>query len=312
MKVLSTGGSSFTGFWFIRELAAAGHHVTAIFRKHPDEYSEALRRQRVVLASEVSRPIYGCSFGDARFLSLIAEEGWDILCHHGADVTNYKSPDFDPVAALRNNTHNLPSVIEALRKAGCDRLLLTGSVFEAGEGAGSEGLPDFSPYGLSKTLTARMFEFYCRRAGIGLGKFVIPNPFGPFEEQRFTAYLMKNWLTGATASCSSPSYVRDNCHVSLLAKVYAQFAAGLPASGFTRINPSGYAESQGAFTLRLAQEMRPRLNLPCSVELKKQTDFSEPRVRINTDLPDVDALGWDESAAWDEMARYYQCLHTGL
>ena len=134
MKVLSTGGSSFTGFWFIRELASAGHHVTAIFRKHPGEYSEALRRQRVVLVSEVSRPIYGCSFGDARFLSLIAEEGWDILCHHGADVTNYKSPDFDPVAALRNNTHNLPSVIEAIRKAGCHRLLLTGSVFETGEG----------------------------------------------------------------------------------------------------------------------------------------------------------------------------------
>ena len=41
-------------------------------------------------------------------------------------------------------------------------------------------------------------------------------------------------------------------------------------------------------------------------ELKKQVDFSEPRVRINTDLPDADALGWDESAAWDDMARYYQ------
>jgi hypothetical protein len=52
--------------------------------------------------------------------------------------------------------------------------------------------------------------------------------------------------------------------------------------------------------------MRPRLGLPCSVELKKQTEFLEPRVRINTDPPDVDALCWDESAAWDEMARYYQ------
>ena len=40
MKVLFTGGSSFTGFWFIRELAAAGHDVTAVFRKRPDEYSE--------------------------------------------------------------------------------------------------------------------------------------------------------------------------------------------------------------------------------------------------------------------------------
>jgi hypothetical protein len=54
--------------------------------------------------------------------------------------------------------------------------------------------------------------------------------------------------------------------------------------------------------------MRPRLGLPCPVELKKQIDFPEPRVRINTDLPDVNALGWDESAAWDAMACYYQRL----
>ena len=32
MKILFTGGSSFTGSWFIRELAAAGHQVTAVFR----------------------------------------------------------------------------------------------------------------------------------------------------------------------------------------------------------------------------------------------------------------------------------------
>jgi hypothetical protein len=46
------------------------------------------------------------------------------------------------------------------------------------------------------------------------------------------------------------------------------------------------------------------------VELKKQTDFSEPRVRINTDILDADALGWNESAAWDDMAAYYQRLHV--
>ena len=54
--------------------------------------------------------------------------------------------------------------------------------------------------------------------------------------------------------------------------------------------------------------MRPRLDLPCAVELKKQADFPEPRVRINTDIPDGDALGWSESAAWDEFAAYYRQL----
>ena len=262
------------------------------------------------MAAEVCRPVQGCSFGDERFLDLIAEGGWDLLCHHAANVTNYKSPDFDTIAALSNNTRNLPDVLEALKTAGCHRLLLSGSVFEGGEGAGSQGLPDFSPYGLSKALTAQVFRYYCARAGIGVGKFVIPNPFGPYEEPRFTTYLVKNWLAGATPNCSSPAYIRDNIHVSLLAKAYAKFALEIPADGFARTNPSGYVESQGAFTLRLAQELRPRLRLPCPVELKKQVDFPEPRVRINTDPADADALGWDESAAWDEMAVYYRRLYA--
>jgi nucleoside-diphosphate-sugar epimerase len=305
MKILFTGGSSFTGSWFIRELAAAGHEVTAVFRKPLDQYTDEVRRQRVTRALEVCRPIPECSFGDDAFLQQIRNEKFDLLAHHAADVTNYKSPDFDAVAALGNNTHRLPEVLEALKNSGCHRVLLSGSVFEGGEGAGSQGLPDFSPYGLSKALTSRAFHYYCDRAGIGLGKFVIPNPFGPFEEPRFTAYVMKSWLAGGRPACSFPAYVRDNIHVSLLAKAYAQYASIVPSAGFSRVNPSGYAESQGAFTLRLANEMRPRLNLPCLVDLPKQVDFPEPRVRINTDPPDLDVLNWDESAAWDEMASYY-------
>ena len=73
-----------------------------------------------------------------------------------------------------------------------------------------------------------------------------------------------------------------------------------------RLNPSGYVESQGAFTLRFAREMKPRLGLACEVELKDQTQFAEPRVRINTDLPDAKALEWNEAVAWDELAEYYR------
>lgn len=305
MKILFTGASSFTGYWFVRELAAAGHEVTAVFRGEPEGYSDPIRRERVARLADVCRPVYGCSFGDEKFLAL-AGGGFAVLCHHAADVTNYKSPDFDALGAVANNARNLPAVLAALEGGGARRVVLTGSVFEGGEGAGSQGLPDFSPYGFSKRLTAEVFRYDCERAGLSLGKFVIPNPFGPYEEPRYTAYLIKNWLAGATPSCSNPLYVRDNIHVSLLAKVYARFVADLPATaGFARINPLGYAESQGAFTLRLAEALRPRLNLPCEVELKKQTAFPEPRVRINTDIPDAAALGWDESTAWDELAEYY-------
>lgn len=308
MKILLTGASSFTGYWFVRELAAAGHEVVAVLRRRPEDYPDEARRERARRVVELAAaPAFGCSFGDDAFLGLVRDGGFDVLAHHAADVTNYRSPDFDAVGAAANNARNLPAVLAAFKGAGGRRLVLTGSVFEGGEGSGSEGLPDFSPYGLSKRLTAEAFRYYCGRDGLSLGKFVIPNPFGPFEEPRYTAYLIKNWLAGETPSCANPAYVRDNIPASLLAKAYAGFVAGLSeAPGFARLNPMGYAETQGAFTLRLAEAMRPRLGLPCQVELKKQTAFPEPRVRINTDIPDAEALGWDESAAWDEMADFYK------
>lgn len=311
MKILLTGASSFTGYWFLRELADAGHEVTAVYRRRPDAYADQPRRTRVELGAALGRPVYGCAFGDDDFLRLIREQGpWDLLGHHAADVTNYKSPDFDVLAAVRNNTHQLPAVLDALQAGGCRRVLLTGSGFEPDEGAGSQGLPAFSAYGLSKGLTAQMFRYYCGARGLGLGKFVVPNPFGPYEEPRFTAYLVKTWRQGQVPAVSTPAYVRDNIHVSLLAKAYRWFADQVPESGFRKFNPSGYVETQGAFARRFAAEVAPRLGLAGGVELKVQTEFPEPRVRLNTDLLDAAALGWDEAQAWDEIAAYYRELST--
>ena len=159
---------------------------------------------------------------------------------------------------------------------------------------------------MSKTLTAAAAAFYADREGFTFEKFVIPNPFGPYEEPRFTAYLMKSWLAGETARVQTPRYVRDNIHVSLLAKAYAAFVGASQVSGTVRrFNPSGHPESQGAFAERLRRAAAARRRLPCGLELGVQTTFPEPPVRINTDLLDAQELGWSEAQAWDELVRYY-------
>jgi nucleoside-diphosphate-sugar epimerase len=307
MLILFTGASSFTGYWLVRELAAAGHEIVATFRRGADQYTDDLRRRRVNGVLQHCTPVFGCSFGDSRFVELARGAKWDVLCHHAADVTNYKSPDFNVVEAVANNTRNLPAVLDALAAAGCRRIVLTGSGFEQNEGAGSQGLPAFSPYGLSKGLTAEMFRYYVLQRGLSLGKFVIPNPFGPYEEPRFTTYLVRTWHEGKTPAVGTPAYVRDNIHVTLLAKAYLQFVRQLgDAPGMVKFNPSGYVETQGAFARRFAAEMSSRLGIPCPLDLKQQTDFPEPRVRLNTDQLDAAALGWDEARAWDELAEYYR------
>ncbi len=306
MKILLTGASSFTGMWFARELAATGHEVCATMTRSPGCY-EGLRGRRVALLPSACRPTFGCRFGDPEFVDLVRQERPDMLCHHGAEVTDYKSPDFDYVAALERNTHNLDSVLRALDDVGSRGVVVTGSVFEEHEGAGSKPLGSFSPYGLSKALSASTFRFFSERHSIPLGKFVIPNPFGPFEEPRFTAYLMRCWQAGEVAHVQTPNYVRDNIHVTLLARAYAAFVDGQATRAENAVsNPSGYVESQGAFATRFAREIRARLPLECGLELGDQTEYQEPRVRINTAPVDVQALGWREAAAWDAVADYYR------
>jgi UDP-glucose 4-epimerase len=303
MRVLFTGVTSFSGMWFVRKLAERGHDVVAVARGEEDSYS-GLKADRLKLAAGQCEIVWNTPFGSPAFMETIRGR-FDVLCHHGADTTNYKSPDFDILGATARNTQSLCDVLKKLCAAGCRRIVLTGSVFEANEGAGSAPMRAFSGYGLSKTLTGEIFQFFARQEGMSLGQFVIANPFGPYEEPRFTDYLMRCWKAGKPARVNTPAYVRDNIHVSLLAACYAQFVSDMPDTGRSKLNPSFYVETQGAFARRFADEMGARLAISPELELADQTDFEEPQVRINTDLVRGASFGWDERAAWDDLAGYY-------
>ncbi len=312
MKILFTGASSFTGYWFVRQLAENGHDVWATFTKENADVYDGIRGERVRSLMDQCHPIWACHFGSDRFIQNISsEKSWDLFCHHAADVRDYTSSDFDINAAVAQNTRNIRQVIEMLQANACNHIVLTGSVFEQNEGAGESPMRAFSPYGLSKGLTAEVFRFWSQVTGIDLGKFVIPNPFGPYEEHRFTSYLVKTWMDKKIAGVKTPAYTRDNIHVSLLAKSYARFCESTKTvSGFTKINPSGYIESQGSFAGRFADAMRTRFNLPCEVEFGEQTTFDEPNMRVNTDRLDPTKLLWDESKAWDDIADFYLGRHS--
>jgi UDP-glucose 4-epimerase len=306
VRILLTGGSSFTGLWFARALAAVGHTIVAPLKRAASSYS-GLRGERVAELRRVAEVVEDCPFGSTAFLQLIGAADFDLLCQHAARVENYRSPHFDALGALAENTHNLAAVLKAAVHRSLAGVVLTGSVFEQDEGTGSTPLRAFSPYGLSKGLTWHCFRFYAETMGFTLGKFVIPNPFGPFEEPRFCGSLVRAWFKGEAPTVGTPLYVRDNIHVDLLAAAYAAFAGQLPSrSGVVKYNPSGYVESQGAFAIRFAREMERRFGIACPIAPSKQSEFAEPMVRINTDRVDGSALTWSEPAAWDAAADFYR------
>jgi UDP-glucose 4-epimerase len=122
VRVLLTGGSSFTGLWFARSLAANGHTVVAPLKG--SSYS-GLRGQRVGELKRVAEVVEDCPFGSSRFLDLLAVGTWDLLCHHAARTGDYRNPDFDVTAALAENTHNLPSILKTMSGRGLAGMLIT-------------------------------------------------------------------------------------------------------------------------------------------------------------------------------------------
>ena len=305
MRILFTGASSFTGSWFVRELAGAGHEIVAAFRGAAKDY-DGVRGERVKAAAKMVEPLWSVEFGDDRFLEAAGAQDFDIFLHHAAEMDNYRSWDFDALAAAAKNTRSARRLLTLLSERSCRKLILTGSVFEPYEGVGDATQRAFNPYGLSKHLTFELFRIEAERIGLSLGKFVIPNPFGPQEEMRFTSYLAKEWAAGRTPTVATPVYVRDNIHVSLLALAYRRFCETLAdVSGLVRRGPSGYIESQGAFGRRVAREIGVRTGWACRVTEGAQKDFPEPLIRSNAELAAQAFPEWDEATAWDELAGYY-------
>lgn len=308
-KVLLTGGSSFTGVWIAEALAQAGFEVVAPLLRPREDY-DGVRLDRVVRLEKAAVVTYGRAFGSQALLDDIRAAKPDVLAHHAAHITGYRSPDFDPVDALARNTEGARETLQAVRRAGGRLMILTGSVFEAGEGGGEEP-GAVTPYGLSKTLTTAAFDYWTRDAGLAFGRFVIPSPYGVLEERRFGWHLFRSWFAGETPLVRTPLYVRDHLAAPQLARAYAEYVTACLGDEASRTvaRPSGWIAPQGELALKVAAEASRRLGRACPVELGHQARFDEPRVRVN-DQPQWGA-GWDEAQFWNDYVDWYAALDRG-
>lgn len=310
MKILFTGASSYIAYFIIKELNEAGHDVVAILHRNKKDY-EGVKGQRVELVSKLCKLVPKVAFGDNKFLNLITNSKWDVLCHHAAKASDPRSPDFDWISALKGNTLNVGKVLTEFKKHGNGRVIVSGSLYEGNEPAGSKPSHAFNKYGLSKTLTWEVFRYFGREVGLPVGKIIFPIVFGKYEDPKFVSYLVKSWLNHETPTVKTPKYIRDNINVTLLAKTYKWYLEEFESSGNPKkFRPSGYVGSQGNFAKLVAKEMKPRLRVETPLNFFNQVEFPEPKIKKNTDSLDHKALGWDEKKAWDELAKYFLKIYS--
>lgn len=305
MRILFTGASSFTGFWISNYLAKAGHEIFATFRSKKKEY-DGLRKSRIEELDSSIEQLWGLEFGDQKFLQLIKNNQFDLFCHHGSSTKNYRSPTFDIFSAVQENTFNSREALTILKENNCQGVLFTGTTFEPYEGIGDPQFRAFNPYGLSKHFSYEIFRYECEALKLPLGKFVIANPFGPYEEARFTDYLIRTWGQFKEPHITSPNYIRDNIPVSLLASNYVQYCENYDSfSTNNRMLPSLYVAPQWSFANLVASKFSKCVGRQLSIKSEVQKSFEEPLIKINSMLGTHISPSWNEDLAWDETCDYW-------
>ncbi len=307
MRILFVGASSFTGMHFVKKLCESGHEVLATTtRSSVSEYPAEVRLRLDQLTTKVSL-YHGVRFGGKALLDLVAKESPDLLCLHGAQVGDHVSPDFDFQQAYLENTRGCRNLFELLAAKGV-AVVVTGSYFEADEGAGGPDLRAFSPYALSKTLSWQTYCFEAQRTGMALGKYTLCNPFGSYEKKGLNSYLIKAWLSGSIPEIHKPALKRDFAPIGLLSRDYALFCQHLAVlrSGIHRRNPSCFTETVKDFAGRLACQLGKRNGKSYLVSSKPLDYLGEPMERWNTDKLLNDGEEWNWEAEWEDYFKFYE------
>ena len=172
MKVLIIGGTGFIGYHVVRELLADGHSMTVIGRS-----AEPLRE----LPDQV---VYRqCEVGNSALLDEILD-GTDWVVHL-ASTTVPSTADKDPIFDVESNLVGMLSLLGAMAKKGCKRILYVssgGTVYGVPQSVPieeSHPLNPISSYGIVKVGIESYIGLFARNSGLEYVIVRASNPYGP-------------------------------------------------------------------------------------------------------------------------------------
>lgn len=304
MRILFTGASSFTGMHFVLSLLEGCNEVWCTFTKDSLLDYDEVKKNRIQKFWTFTHNIMGTQVGDTKFLDAITNGNFDVVCMHAAHGTESFRNGMTWGSAIACSADAIDDIVIACKNSGVKDIVLSESYQQ-----GRDGTISSNDYRFSKEMTSRMYQYACKKHGVNLRTFVIPNPFGPFENEKFTLSAMRAWSSGKAFKVNEPEVNTDNIHVDLLSQVYREFILYKDKNYVA----TQYQGSQWNFALKFAREMKKRLIIDTVLEIDGSRELDTPAASyfFHSDKCElVCGYLWNEEASWDELAKYYsELLH---
>ena len=293
MKICMTGTTSFSGYWFARQLILEGHELTIIRSRSMNlAGSKNLWLSRLDEESLTYREISSAQ-------EIVTKLNCDVLLLHGSFMEDRRSPNFNVQIAVQKTLQVSNWIKNCFR---VDNVIHTGTFSEENEGIGDEPLNNFNPYSASKSLIYK--EHQKIFSGIPLLKFTMPNPFGRFQQNNLFSFLEGAWAKKEVPLISHPEYIRDYVPVELLAISYAKLIESFIAGRYSLncFAPSYFVMSNRDISKLYASEISLRIGRNLEILFGEQAVYSESRVRVNRDPLHQIIDNWSLEKFWDSMA----------
>jgi len=228
MKILVTGGAGFIGSHVAEAFQQAGHEVHVL-----DDLSSG-RRENV--PPGVVLHVMDIRSGEVE--ELWAEHGFEVLCHHAAQMDVRRSVS-DPLFDAEVNVLGTLRLLEAGRKHGLRKVIF------ASTGGAIYGEPEYvpqdedhpvrpvSPYGVTKLAGEKYLHYYYVQYGIPYVALRYANVYGPRQnphgEAGVVAIFLERILRGQQSIIYGDgrqtrdfTYVEDVVRANMLALAYPE------------------------------------------------------------------------------------------
>jgi UDP-glucuronate 4-epimerase len=200
VKCLVTGGAGFIGSHLCAALVARGDEVVAVDNFDPF-YARDIKTMNV--AGFLNHPRFELIEADLRdqpvVESLLAGDRWDVVVHLAARA-GVRASMTDPQGYIDNNVRGTATLLEAMRKAGSERLVFASSSSVYGDSDRlplSEDDPELvpcSPYGLTKKAGEDLCRIYHQAYGLAVINLRFFSVYGPRQRPDMAIHVFTRRL----------------------------------------------------------------------------------------------------------------------